>query len=54
MASILRLTPGTQAMVGEYFHGYHGRNFGLMILRDHNHLGIVRLTGNIRNGHAVQ
>jgi hypothetical protein len=36
-------------------HGYHRRNFGLMILRDQNRLGLVRLTGNVRHGpvHAV-
>jgi len=37
-------------------HGYHGRNFGLMVLRDHEHLGITRLVGSVRHGavHAVR
>ena len=37
-------------------HGRHGRDFGLMILRDHQNLGLIRLTGSIRHGpvHAVR
>lgn len=37
-------------------HGYHGRNFGLMVLRDHENLGIKRLVGSVRHGpvHAVR
>ena len=37
-------------------HGYHGRNFGLMILRDHDNLGLKRLVGSVRHGpaHAVR
>jgi RNA-directed DNA polymerase len=37
-------------------HGYHGWNFGLMILRDHDHLGLKRLVGSVRHGpvHAVR
>jgi RNA-directed DNA polymerase len=37
-------------------HGYHGRNFGLMVLRDHNNLGLKRLVGSVRHGsvHAVR
>lgn len=37
-------------------HGRRGRDFGLMILRDHQNLGLIRLTGSIRHGpvHAVR
>jgi RNA-directed DNA polymerase len=37
-------------------HGYHGRNYGLMILRDHRRLGLVTLMGSVRHGpvHAVR
>ena len=37
-------------------HGYRGRNFGLMVLRDHQNLGLQRLVGNVRHGpvHAVR
>jgi len=37
-------------------HGYHGRNFGLMVLRDHENLGVTHLVGNVRHGpaHAVR
>lgn len=37
-------------------HGYHGRNFGLMVLRDHENLGVKRLVGSVRHGpaHAVR
>ena len=37
-------------------HGRRGRDFGLMILRDHQNLGLIRLTGSIRRGpvHAVR
>jgi RNA-directed DNA polymerase len=37
-------------------HGHHGRNYGLRVLIDHDHLGIVRLTGSVRHGpvHAVR
>jgi len=36
-------------------HGYRGRNFGYLIMRDHD-LGLTRLTGSIRSGpvHAVR
>jgi Group II intron, maturase-specific domain/Reverse transcriptase (RNA-dependent DNA polymerase) len=36
-------------------HGYRGRNFGYLIMRDHD-LGLTRLTGSIRTGpvHAVR
>lgn len=37
-------------------HGYRGRNFGLMVLRDHGNLGVQRLVGRVRHGpvHAVR
>lgn len=37
-------------------HGHHGRNFGLMVLRDHDRLGLVALSGSVRTGpvHAVR
>jgi hypothetical protein len=37
-------------------HGYRGRNFGLMVLRDHGNLGVRRLVGSVRHGpvHAVR
>ncbi len=30
-------------------HGYHGRNFGLLVLRDHENLGPQRLVGSVRH-----
>lgn len=37
-------------------HGHHGRNFGLLVLRDHDNLGIKRLVGSVRHGpvHALR
>ena len=37
-------------------HGRRGRNYGLMILRSHDNLGIHRLVGSVRHGpvHAVR
>ncbi|MGH8511761.1 MAG: group II intron reverse transcriptase/maturase [Gammaproteobacteria bacterium] len=37
-------------------HGYRGRNFGLMVLVDHENLGVQRLVGSVRHGpvHAVR
>ncbi|HXO23012.1 MAG TPA: group II intron reverse transcriptase/maturase [Streptosporangiaceae bacterium] len=36
-------------------HGHHGRNYGLRVVIDHQHLGLVRLVGSVRHGavHAV-
>jgi hypothetical protein len=37
-------------------HGHHGRNYGLRVLIDHGHLGLIRLVGSVRHGpvHAVR
>jgi hypothetical protein len=35
-------------------HGYHGRGYGMWVLRGNEHLGLQRLVGNVRHGPARQ